>query len=74
MTAPTGMQLCLAAQARLEAAGIDDGYRDATRLFMAALERSLGDQVKRHHLAAHLTAVASPDLAAEFARKVNESI
>ncbi|MDO5659109.1 MAG: peptide chain release factor N(5)-glutamine methyltransferase [Paracoccus sp. (in: a-proteobacteria)] len=51
----TGMALCLAAQDRLEAAGIEGAERDATLLFLEALQRVIGPAVKRHHLAAHLS-------------------
>lgn len=63
MTAPTGKELCRAAQDRLAAAGVPDAARDATALFIHALEVALGAQVKRHHLSAHLSAPAPPALA-----------
>ncbi len=62
---PTGAQLCLAAQARLEAAGISGAHRDASLLFGHALDQLHGP-VPRHHLARHLAAEAPPDLAAAF--------
>lgn len=58
----TGMKLCLAAQKRLEAVGIEDAYRDATLLYMHVL----GDSVKRHHLTLHLQEVPTPEIAAAF--------
>lgn len=70
MTAPTGMQLCLDAQTRLEAAGITDGYQDATRLFLHALTQARGSRVQRHHLAAHLMQPAPPELVAVFDQMV----
>ncbi|MDO5605977.1 MAG: peptide chain release factor N(5)-glutamine methyltransferase [Paracoccus sp. (in: a-proteobacteria)] len=66
MTVPTGMELCLSAQDRLEAAGVADAARDATALFMHALETVLGPQVRRHHLAAHLSEPAPPALVAAY--------
>lgn len=64
--APTGMELCLAAQDRLEAAGIVDGYRDATLLFLHALNSQPDADVRRHHLAHHLAAPVSDALAHRF--------
>lgn len=66
----TGMELCLAAQDRLEAAGVADAPRDASLLFFHALEQVLGDQVQRHHMAAHLSEVALPEVAARFAHLI----
>ena len=63
---PTGMELCLAAQDRLEAAGVDDASRDASALFLHVLHQVLGPQVKRHHLAAHLQEPACAELIAAF--------
>lgn len=63
----TGQDLCLAAQQRLEAAGIADGYRDASLLFLHALNRQPGmEKVQRHHLAQHLAAPVSQALAQAF--------
>ena len=64
---PTGMQLCQAAQERLQAAGVADPQRDAARLFQHALELALGRPVPRHHLAGHLADMAGPDLARIYA-------
>ncbi|RNF33132.1 peptide chain release factor N(5)-glutamine methyltransferase [Paracoccus methylarcula] len=71
MSRPTGKELCLAAQERLEAAGIEDGHRDASLLFMHALNKVLGVAVKRHHLAQHLKAEVSPALEAAFMRAID---
>lgn len=70
MSAPTGMQLCLDAQSRFEAAGIADAYNDATRLFLHALEQSLGKRVPRHQLAQHLKQQAPAELSTAFASMV----
>ncbi|WP_240643590.1 peptide chain release factor N(5)-glutamine methyltransferase [Paracoccus siganidrum] len=66
MSRPTGMALCLEAQDRLEAAGIADAWRDASVLFLHALQQALGPKVRRHHLAAHLQEPAPPELAAAY--------
>lgn len=70
MTAPTGKQLCLAAQQRLENAGIADAGRDATALFLHVLRQELGDGVQRHHLASHLSEPAPLAVADGFERAV----
>lgn len=66
MSAATGARLCRDAQARLEAAGIADGGRDASVLFLHALQTVLDPQIRRHHLAAHLRQPAPEALAAAF--------
>ena len=71
MSRPTGNDLCLAAQQRLEAAGITDGNRDASLLFMHALRLVLGDSVKDHHRAEYLAAVASPELETAYGRVID---
>lgn len=63
---PTGTQLCLAAQQRLEAAGIQDGYRDATLLFWHVLNGQPGVTVGRHHLSRHLMAPVADGVAQAF--------
>ena len=67
----TGAALCLAAQARLEAAGVETAERDTHLLFLEALQRVLGSQVRRHHLAAHLSAEAQPALRPVFAAMID---
>lgn len=74
MSRPTGKELCLAAQERLEAAGVEDTYRDASLLFMHALGEARGAAVKRHHLAQYLKEQASPDLEAVFASAIDARV
>lgn len=62
----TGMQLCLTAQQRLAAAGIQDGYRDATLLFSHVLNSQPGVTVPRHHLSRHLALPVPEALALAF--------
>lgn len=71
MSPPTGTDLCLAAQERLQAAGIENGYRDASLLFMHVLGGMLGKRVERHHLAQYLKQDASPALEAAFRRAID---
>lgn len=66
MTRPTGMELCLAAEDRLKAAGVEAAAGDATKLFLAALNRMPGRAVKQHHLAQHLMDTAPEQLIAEY--------
>lgn len=74
MSPPTGKELCLAAQERLEGAGVEDAYRDASLLFTHVLGESLGARVKRHHLAQYLKDQVSPDLEAAFTRAIDARV
>ncbi|TXB67551.1 peptide chain release factor N(5)-glutamine methyltransferase [Paracoccus aurantiacus] len=65
------MQLCLAAQTRFEAAGIDSAALDASTLFQHALHQALGNRVKHHHMAQHLMDRAEPDLIAAYEQLVS---
>lgn len=71
MSRPTGKELCLAAQQRLEAAGIADSYRDASLLFMHALCLITGEPIKDHYRGRYLAAVASPELEAAYRRMID---
>lgn len=74
MSPPTGKELCLAAQERLEGAGVEDAYRDASLLFMHVLGEVLGARVKRHHLAQYLKDHVSSDLEAAFTRAIDARV
>ena len=63
----TGRQLCLAAQARLAAAGVPDPARDAALLYHHALNSTLDAPVPRHHLSHHLGQVPDASVAQAFA-------
>lgn len=69
MTSPRA--LCLAAQARFEAAGIADGERDAQLLMRHALSRLEGRPVPRHQLTDLLNAPVPAGLEALFAPMVD---
>ncbi|TWI36964.1 peptide chain release factor N(5)-glutamine methyltransferase [Paracoccus sulfuroxidans] len=69
MTSPRA--LCLAAQARFEAAGIADGDRDAQLLMRHALSQLEGHPVPRHQLTDLLNAPAPTGLEALFAPMVD---
>lgn len=62
----TGAELCLAAQKRLEAAGIEGAARDVSLLFMHALNSTLDVKVKRHHLPQYLQTTPAPEVIAAF--------
>lgn len=71
MTHKTGRDLCLAAQQRLEAAGIENARRDVSLLFLFALGQAGGSEVKRHHLAQHMNCAVSAGAEAAFQRAVD---
>ncbi|MFV0292639.1 MAG: peptide chain release factor N(5)-glutamine methyltransferase [Paracoccus sp. (in: a-proteobacteria)] len=70
MNLRTGKELCLAAQRRFEAAGIENSAGDASMLFRHALWQVTGSQIRYHHMAGYLRNVAEPELATVYEKLV----